>query len=871
MTLKPSSRFLIFGLILLALLFSATASFADTVTGVVQNAQGGPLANGTFSLALTQPAVISGTATIVPSPVNCYTDAAGNVVGEPNPLQLPVATPNLASGTLPAGTYYVEITYFDSTGESAPSPELTFVLSSAGTLNVTAPTKQPASASGYKVYIGTASGAETLQGSVTGTPGSWGNFSQAAALAAGTALPVSNSSVCKVHFNDELQPSFVCYDVGLVTQSGVSVPGYPQYWYLSGGSSGTVNVSQGTPQSNVCQGAGVVYPQAIVTTPAAGATQSINGDLSLGSNSLTAGAAILARLMGICDANTYAGSDAGAKINAAELDANCIAVDATNLTSPSAAATVQATKPLYLGTYTLSVAGSPGINIGNHSELIGKGRHNTIISTSSATADVIFGNAGNDYSQASGFTIQSSVLRTAGAGLHIQSGHGIYRDIEIDPVFDGIKLDVASSADVNYFDSITMTRNDGSGAAWHCGILNGGVPTGTVSGNFFHNILISSDPTTFSDAMMCIQDGSDGIAISDSQFVHGAGDSVALHLERVNGGNAPEWIKCTNCYFEGGPTANGVVVDSALTFDCFNCYSVSGLNGVVLNSGTDIKWYGGQIYNNQQHGLHDVGAIDVHVDGVRFADNSQATNNTYDDVLVDAGVNNFRISGNTFATLVSPTNKPKWNVEIAAGASNNYYIANNIMPGSAATGALSDSGTGTTKLVQSSSQFNIGKAPLVLMGSSSGQATIQAPAVAATPTLTTPTTTGTLGLTSGSQQFAFSCTGTATAASTLFINNAGVTTCTTAGANPTSIAAVAGTLSNLQVKCGTGGVNASSGVFTAVVNSSSTSLTCTLGTGTSCSDTTHTAAVTAGQTIQMRYTTQTAETLANCTATFVQN
>lgn len=133
-----------------------------------------------------------------------------------------------------------------------------------------------------------------------------------------------------------------------------------------------------------------------------------------------------------------------------------------------------------------------------------------------------------------------------------------------------------------------------------------------------------------------------------------------------------------------------------------------------------------------------------------------------------------------------------------------------------------------------------------------------------------PATTGTLLQTSAAQVWNFTCTGTATANSTLTINNAGVTTCTTAGANPTSLTSVSGTLSNLQVKCGTGGVNSSSGVFTVIAALSGTSITCTTGTGTTCSDTTHTAAIAAGGQLQLRFTTQIGETLANCMGSFIQ-
>jgi len=193
--------------------------------------------------------------------------------------------------------------------------------------------------------------------------------------------------------------------------------------------------------------------------------------------------------------------------------------------------------------------------------------------------------------------------------------------------------------------------------------------------------------------MMCIADGSDGLAISDSQFVKGHADSVALHLESIAGGNPPEWIKCTACFFEGGLTANGIVVDSALTFDCLNCYVGTSLNGIVLNGGTAFHWDGGQIVNNQQNGIRVFNGIDTRIVNARIGNNSLSENNAYDDIAIGANIKNFDISGNTFAPVVKSANRPRWNVFIAGGSSNNYSVLDNIMPGSAATGALKDGGS----------------------------------------------------------------------------------------------------------------------------------------------------------------------------------
>lgn len=303
-----------------ALLCMALPAMAGTVTGQIQApSTGRGVANGTLTFTLSQAAVVSGTATLAGNGT-CWTDSTGNIVGLPGDgaVAAPVLSSNLGSGSLGSGTYFVRTTWANATGESQPSAERSLALGSSGTLIVQAPVNVPALATSMKVYIGSASGGETLQGSVAVTGGVIaGNYNQATPLVNGAALPASNTSLCQVRFNDELQPSFTAYSVALTNSSGAGIAGFPQKWYLSGGSNGTVNVSNGTPLY-----AGVVqYPQAIVSNPTANGTQSINGGLNLNGFSLSnLGTETVKNLNGIRFADQYSGADWCAKANAADSD-----------------------------------------------------------------------------------------------------------------------------------------------------------------------------------------------------------------------------------------------------------------------------------------------------------------------------------------------------------------------------------------------------------------------------------------------------------------------------------------------------------------------------------------------------------------------
>lgn len=114
------------------------------------------------------------------------------------------------------------------------------------------------------------------------------------------------------------------------------------------------------------------------------------------------------------------------------------------------------------------------------------------------------------------------------------------------------------------------------------------------------------------------------------------------------------------------------------------------------------------------------------------------------------------------------------------------------------------------------------------------------------------------------------CTGVGTAASTLGLYNTGpnvtATTCTSTNIGTGVAVSGSRTLQNLIVTATAAGTNASSGVVTVLVDGSASTITCTIGTGTSCSDTTHTVALTDGQRVSIQFTTQAADTLAGVKA-----
>lgn len=338
--------------LLLFAILAVLPTYAGTIVGTLQGPSGIPVKNATLGFNLMQAALLSGTGAVVPTTAYCYTDVSGNVVGLPNPLALPiVATQTSGAGTLPGGIYYVEETFYNVTGESTVSPELQIQLSSTGSLIVSLPTTVPSAASGVRVYVGTTRGGETLQGSFNSTfPGT---FSQTVPLVTGATPPVVNSAPCGIAFNDQLIP-YTGYNVSLVSSSGNAYPGWPQAWQLNGGTSGTVNVSQGAPLWNGV----VIYPQPILSQPLNHGPQSIAGNLDFGGYNVTnVGTLTAGSVNSTVNAALQSGIDVGAKINASL--ALCGSQCEIYIPAGSYSYSTQIVLPLQIfGTYKLT--GSPG-------------------------------------------------------------------------------------------------------------------------------------------------------------------------------------------------------------------------------------------------------------------------------------------------------------------------------------------------------------------------------------------------------------------------------------------------------------------------------------------------------------------------------
>jgi hypothetical protein len=106
---------------------------------------------------------------------------------------VPTLTASSSGGSLATGTVYVKITYTGAGGESAASAEASVVVTGpSGSVAVTSPGAE-SGATGYKVYAGSAAGAEVVQNSGTAIAIGTG-YTLTALATAGAAAPTGNSA-----------------------------------------------------------------------------------------------------------------------------------------------------------------------------------------------------------------------------------------------------------------------------------------------------------------------------------------------------------------------------------------------------------------------------------------------------------------------------------------------------------------------------------------------------------------------------------------------------------------------------------------------------------------------------------------------------
>ena len=230
--------------------------FTYTVVGCPPSAASGDATGGSITLApcaaptQTAPATANtgGTLSGASSPyyyeVTATTPTGETTVSNQESVALtPLGAPTngaltaTAGGTLAATTYYVESTWTTANGQTMGATETSLAVAADDVLNVAAPASPPAAATGWDVYVSTATGTETLQASGIGTTTAW--VEPTTGLVAGAALPTTNTAFTNTNedtVNWDVVTGASGYKVYRSASSGMTSA---TYYAVSGGSTVT--------------------------------------------------------------------------------------------------------------------------------------------------------------------------------------------------------------------------------------------------------------------------------------------------------------------------------------------------------------------------------------------------------------------------------------------------------------------------------------------------------------------------------------------------------------------------------------------------------------------------------------------------------
>lgn len=496
-----------------------------------------------------------------------------------------------------------------------------------------------------------------------------------------------------IWFNDELSPSGTVYYAKLFGSNGMLMIQDLGGWSIVGASSDLSTIVPTAPS--------VGAPGVVLLAPASDQTIVQPAGKNLFVN----------RFEQIRFADQFAGSDGGAKINAADADLGStsgeIWVNQNVGTSWTTAVTISKNHVLRFiqgGIYTSSASPmitlAGGVTAGEGACLYGTGTA-TILQTSSGTADII--QVTGNMSYVTGCTLRSSVTRTGGAGINVKGGGFYAENVEINPCWNGIQCNTTQSG----FGVNNILMRDGAASAgnWNAGLLVGGQSSGSTNADcFLSDVQISAGTHPFATAAVVLDAGIDTMRFVDCDFLTsgGSGDSIVL-LIRYSGGSldVPRLIRFVGCDFEAGITTNCIELTAYKDVKFAGCQVAGGLVAFHVNgstNGNNVSFCHGLISQAQrQNVLIDSGTY-TYILGSEIAGASQQSNAGFDSILVSANVNNFSIEGNNFNDIFSYSNHPNYNIKVSAGTSDNYSIIGNVAGSNVVTALLSDGGTGSNKM-----------------------------------------------------------------------------------------------------------------------------------------------------------------------------
>jgi hypothetical protein len=332
----------------------------------------------------------------------------------------------------------------------------------------------------------------------------------------------------------------------------------------------------------------------------------------------------------------------------------------------------------------------------------GDGIGNTIISLASATSGA-FTFTGSNNQEITGLTINNGVTQTAGTYISISTTNTfIARDIGLNGAFHGIDTVTGS---IQYLTNLHITNTV---ATTGVGIYS----QGQSADVFITNVVM--DAPNGSQPMACLRINNTGAMwVSSSDFLH---CTNSLLIDPQTNTDFANWIFLQNLTFDTNGAsgikiapANASAYVTGVFFD--NVWSATNqVNGALIDgvgAVTNINFNFCHILNNFQEGIKITNAgtrSDINVLNCQISGNSLGSSGTYGAINIAANISHFNISNNRIGQVGNFANTQNQPINLAAGTSNNYIIANNDV--TLNNNGLVDGGTGTTKNVSGNIGYN---------------------------------------------------------------------------------------------------------------------------------------------------------------------
>ncbi len=309
--------------------------------------------------------------------------------------------------------------------------------------------------------------------------------------------------------------------------------------------------------------------------------------------------------------------------------------------------------------------------------------------------------------------VVNTASRAGSAILNIQAGggYGYVGNIRVTGNASSPNNGMVFRVDTNQAPGWTFQTVRVSGGATWTSVLRLSTPgnLGTCANYYVRNMIGTN--------VIVTQAAIDADGMIDTLHIEDGGLDVVggpfLWLKFTNGGTPgtfgtgagfyPRWVRALGVHAETG--------------------GLTGPVAVKIDSGLDVRWQG-YIANASQgvavgayardvdlfHGVYtaigtsaitiDPAASGTLIDGNSFVNIGASATNTYDAISVGAGASNWKVINNTFQKNGDITQVPRYLINIAAGAGDNYAIVGNDYRTAPGTAALLNGATGGTHTVQ---------------------------------------------------------------------------------------------------------------------------------------------------------------------------